>query len=968
MNEALELFQKVMDGTIYFNATAFHQGQLRAYATDASVYEERPLAVAIPKTENDLVLLVEFANKHKITLIPRAAGTSLAGQVVGNGIVVDVSRHFTKILEVNVAEKWVRVQPGVIRDDLNHFLAPFGLMFGPETSTASRAMIGGMVGNNSCGLHSIVWGAVRDYLLEAKVVLSDGSIALVNEQTSFENELLANIRNSLFSMLNSSANQAAIHNNFPKKTVVRRNTGYALDALLEMQPFRPDGKAFNLCALLAGSEGTLAITTEIKLQLIPLPPPCIALVCVHCTSITESLLANKVALQLHPMASELVDKTILDFTKRHPVYEWNRFFIEGDPGAILMVEFMESSNEKAATRAEELVAVLKEKGYGYAYPVLFDANVKAAWDVRKAGLGLLRNLVGDAQPVNLIEDCAVAAEDLPFYISDIQQLLEKHNLPASFYAHAGAGELHVEPILNLKTKEGVLTFRSILKHTAELVRKYNGSLSGEHGDGRLRGEFIAAVMGEGVMQLFKATKAIFDPGNVFNAGKIVDTPSMDANLRMRQDEIMPERKTHFNFPETGGITRLAEKCSGSGDCRRSVVSTGLMCPSYMATRNEFDTTRARANILRQYLTDPGDAEPFNHKEIKEVMDLCLSCKGCKVECPSGVDVTKMKAEFLQQYQEKNGIPLRSKIIGNFSGQMRLASLLGGLYNFILRNDVLRKNVNRIIGFHPARSLPLLAKESLGTWFAKRQLPYKNNTRKVYLFCDEFTNYLDVSIGQKAILLLEKLGYEIVIPRHKESGRTFLSKGMVKQAAMIANQNIRSLAAIVSPQMPLIGIASAILTLRDEYPDLAEQALVMDAKHLAACTFTIEEFLYKEMQQGNIQKEQFTTTSQVIALHTHCYQKVLSSAKYSLFILGFPANYTVTEIPTGCCGMAGSFGYEKEHFDVSQKIGELVLFPYARNLGDGVQLAAAGTSCRHQVKDGTNITALHPVEILYQALT
>ncbi|MES2646019.1 MAG: FAD-linked oxidase C-terminal domain-containing protein [Bacteroidota bacterium] len=972
MTDRLQKLEQILEGELFYDQSPFHQGQLRAYSTDASVYEEKPLAVAIPACETDIIQLVNFATSNKTTLIPRAAGTSLAGQVVGNGIVVDVSRHFNQVLEVNVAEKWVRVQPGVIRDDLNHYLAPMRLMFGPETSTASRAMIGGMVGNNSCGLHSIVWGAVRDHLLETRVVLSDGSVVVINAQTnsniSSKNPLLNSIYNALFNLLVNETNQTTIHNNFPKKTVVRRNTGYALDALVEMKPFNAGGKAFNLNKLIAGSEGTLAITTEIKLQLLPLPPQYIALVCVHCTSITESLLANRVALQHRPMASELVDKFILDFTKGHPVYEQNRFFIEGDPGAILMVEFMEEAPGLAAERAQAMISELQQNDFGYAYPVLFGDNVKAAWEVRKAGLGLLRNITGDAQPVNLIEDCAVAAEDLPFYIADLQVILEKYKVAASFYAHAGAGEVHVEPIINLKTKEGVFIFRSILKDTAALVKKYNGSLSGEHGDGRLRGEFIASVMGDEVMRLFKEVKRMFDPHNVFNAGKIVNTPAMDSNLRMRQDEVMPLIKTHFSFPGKGGITTLAEKCSGSGDCRRSVVSTGLMCPSYMATRNEFDTTRARANVLRQYLSDPGDAAPFNHQEIKEVMDLCLSCKGCKVECPSGVDITKMKAEFLQHYYVENGIPLRSKLIGNFAKQMRLAFLAPGLYNFVLRTNVLRRNMNRLVGFHPDRTMPLLAKQTLENWSDKRQSSHAASSKKVYLFCDEFTNYLDVSIGQKAILLLEKLGYEVVIPKHRESGRTFLSKGLLKKAATVANKNIRSLASLVSKDMPLIGIEpSAILTLRDEYIDLAEPALLADAKHLAAYTFTIEEFLYNEIKQGNIQQEQFTLATQDIVLHTHCYQKVLSSSRYSLFILSFPFNYTVKEIPSGCCGMAGSFGYEKEHYEVSQKVGELVLFPYVRKLEDEVLVAAAGTSCRHQVKDGTQKAALHPIEILYQAL-
>ena len=970
MNDLLERLAASFEGELFFNDSPYHQGQLMAYATDASVYQEQPLAVAFPKSENDIVLLIDFANLNLLTLIPRAAGTSLAGQVVGNGIVVDISYYFNQIIELNVEEAWVRVQPGVIRDDLNAFLQPFGLMFGPETSTASRAMIGGMLGNNSCGLHSIVWGAVRDHVLETTVLLSDGSRAIINNEKSIDNNpFLIQIMGDIHAILSNKDNQALIKNNFPKPTVVRRNTGYALDALLQMQPYTSEGEALNLCKLIAGSEGTLAFVTAIKLNLLPLPPVESALVCVHCTSIKESLLANAIAIKVKPMASELVDKCIMDYTVGHPQYQKNRFFIEGDPEAILMVEFMEDSKEKVMAKAHAFIAALSSASLGYAYPVLLNEEAKLAWDVRKAGLGLLRNAATDVQPVNLIEDCAVAPEDLPDYIEDLQGVLKKFNVKASYYAHAGAGELHVEPLINLKSAEGLLIFRGILTDTAALIKKYNGSLSGEHGDGRLRGEFIATVMGEEVMNLFKAVKKIFDPNNIFNAGKIVQTPAMDTQLRMRQSSIQKEIPTVFDFSAQGGLVRLAEKCSGSGDCRKSEITGGLMCPSYMATRNEFNTTRARANVLRQFLTNPSDPQPFQHEEIKAVMDLCLSCKGCKTECPSGVDITKMKAEFLHQYYLVKGVPMRAKLIGNFSKQMKLASIAPGIYNAVLSTTWMRRNINKLLGFHPDRTMPLIGKETLRAWNKKRVSGIeKSNRRPLYFFCDEFTNYLDVGIGKKTIELLERLGYEVILPLHKESGRTYLSKGMVHQAKKIANENIALLTAALPVGAVLVGTEpSAILTLRDEYPSLANPALKSAAAQLAAASFTIEEFLYNEIKAGHISKSQFHLQSKTIALHTHCYQKVLSDAKYSLFILGFPENYTVTEINAGCCGMAGSFGYEKEHYEVSQKVAELVLFPAIRNLKEETLIAAAGTSCRHQIKDGLHKTALHPVEILAAAV-
>jgi len=969
MKQLLEQLSNSLSGELYFNSSAAHQMQLMAYSTDASVYQEKPLAVAIPQNTNDIQTIIAFANTHSITIIPRAAGTSLAGQVVGNGMVVDISKHFNQIIEVNVAERWCRVQPGVIRDDLNHYLKGFELMYGPETSTANRAMIGGMVGNNSCGLHSIVWGSARDHLIEASVILSDGSTAVFNEvdlqDAIHSNGLEGSIYLSLLELLRHKHNQVLIQQNFPSKEVVRRNTGYALDALLDMQPFAENGSKFNLCKLLAGSEGTLAFITELKLNLLPLPPKEVGLIAVHCNSLSQSLYANIEALKHRPMASELVDKMIMDFTIGHPEYQKNRFFIEGDPAALLMVEFMEDTKEQLDQKIHATIEALSAASLGYAFPVLYNANTKYAWDIRKAGLGLLRNLKGDAQPVNLIEDCAVSTNDLPLYIDELQKLLRRHGVTASYYAHAGAGELHVEPILNLKLSEGVKQFREILKDTATLVKKYNGSLSGEHGDGRLRGEFIASMVGEETNQLFKQVKQLFDPKGIFNAGKITNTPAMDTHFRMKQNQPINLGKTLFDFSADEGILRLAEKCSGSGDCRKSEISGGLMCPSFMATRSEKNTTRARANVLRQFLSDANDATPYNHEEIKEAMDLCLSCKGCKIECPSSVDITKMKAEFLQHYYDANGTPLRSKLIGNFAVQMRLASLFRPLYNFIFGTTALRKIANRLVGFHPERSMPLLGAQTLQSWHKKR---VHTLNKKVYFFCDEFTNFLDSSIGQKAILLLEHLGYQVVIPEHLESGRSYLSKGLLRKAAVIANQNIQFLSPLVSAEIPIVGIEpSALLTLRDEYKDLASPENKSAAIYLAQHSFTIEEFIAREIEAGHIHADSFTTESKHIAIHGHCYQKVLSSQDFSKKILSLPKNYTVEIIPSGCCGMAGSFGYEKEHYDVSQKVGELVLFPAVRNKAKDTIVAAAGTSCRHQIKDGTHEVALHPVEILYHAL-
>ncbi|HWK99116.1 MAG TPA: FAD-linked oxidase C-terminal domain-containing protein, partial [Parapedobacter sp.] len=564
----------------------------------------------------------------------------------------------------------------------------------------------------------------------------------------------------------------------------------------------------------------------------------------------------------------------------------------------------------------------------------------------------------------------VPPENLPAYIEDLQQILSHHGLDASYYAHAGAGELHVEPLINLKTEEGKRAFRAVLAETTQLVKKYNGSLSGEHGDGRLRGEFIRAALGEHVYGLLREVKAIFDPNGVFNANKIVDTPPMDKFLRYEQDTSTVAMNTVFDFHKQESILRLSEKCSGSGDCRKTHITGGTMCPSYMATREEKDTTRARANLLRQFLTASPKENRFDHPEIKEVMDLCLSCKACKTECPSGVDVTKMKAEFLQHYYDANGTPFRAWIIANFTKSQRLAAYIPGLYNGVIESKILSPLVKRMLGFARDRSLPQVGKTTLRKWVARQTRNQRQigNGRTVYLFCDEFTEYNDVGIGQTTYRLLTALGYDVRLTKHLESGRTYLSKGLVRQAKVIANRNIRYLKDTITAETPLIGIEpSAILTFRDEYPDLADTSLLAEADKLAGHALLIDEFLAREMDAGHIDQALFSDIPRTITLHGHCYQKAFHLVDCTSKILSFPKGHTVTVIPSGCCGMAGSFGYEKEHYEVSMKVAELVLLPTVRNTPPEVLIAAPGTSCRHQIKDGANRTAYHPVEILWQAL-
>ena len=937
------------------------------YATDASVYRKIPLAVAFPKDKNDIITLIEFAAKNNITLIPRTAGTSLAGQCVGDGIVVDVSKHFTNIISFDEKAKTITLEPGIVRDSLNVYLKPSGLFFGPNTSTSNRCMMGGMVGNNSSGSTSIKYGVTRDKVLEIDAVLSDGSTAVFKEITSAEfikktkeTSQEGNIYQAIFEELSSKENQKEIKEEFPKETIHRRCTGYAVDEFLKSDLFGGTSPTINVAKFLSGSEGTLAFSTSITLQLDDVAPKESIMVCTHFKSINESLKATVVAMNHNLYNCELMDKTILDCTKNNRELAKNRFFLQGDPEAVLMLEVSANSIEEAEVLADNLIADLEKNKFGYHHPKVYGKDLAKVHYLRKAGLGALANIVGDKKAVACIEDTAVALEDLPNYIEEFTKIMDKYQQNAVYYAHAGAGELHLRPILNLKKKEDVVLFRKITTETAELVKKYKGSFSGEHGDGIVRAEFIPLMIGEQNYQLLRRIKKAFDPKNVFNQGKITDAFSMDESLRYEVNRNEPKIKTIQNFSDSEGILKLAEKCNGSGDCRKPVEAGGTMCPSYRATKDEKDTTRARANTLREFLTNSEKENKFNHKELKEVFDLCLSCKACASECPSNVDIATMKAEFLYQYQEKNGYSFRSKLFANNAKYNKLGSAFPKIANFFTNSIIAKK----VLGVATERSVPKLANQTLESWLKKHHP--KTSKKSVYLFNDEFTNFYDAEIGQDAVILLEKLGYEVKTVNHDESGRSHISKGFLKEAKQICNNNISIFKDIITDETPLLGIEpSAILGFRDEYIRLADDKA--SAEKIAKNSFTFEEFLSKELEKGNIDISLFTTTAKTLKIHGHCHQKALSGTHASFEVLNIPTNYKVTIINSGCCGMAGSFGYEKEHYKISMQVGEDTLFPKVRNTPKETQIVAAGTSCRHQIYDGTKRIAKHPITILKEAL-
>jgi len=949
------------------------EGELRTdkmhrllYAQDASVYTMEPLGVAFPRSREDIQNIVRLADSSGFSVVPRAAGTSLAGQTLGPGLVVDTGRHMNQILELNVEERWVRVQPGVILEDLNRYLEPHGLFFGPDTSTANRCMIGGMIGNNSCGTHSILYGNTMQHVLELGVVFSDGTYELLRPWDSDEFAEALQRKDRLGEGLRAidaivRKHGETIVDGYPRADVIRRNTGYPLDDIERRRPYSDHGEPFSLARFLCGTEGTLGITTEAKLSLVDAPRERLV-VCAHFASLTEAMKATVLAIKHNPSAVELVDKTILDQTKNNLEQERNRFFVEGDPEGVLIIEFYRDTVDELEAAAAEVTDELRSAGVGYSYPIIRPPDDKKVWNLRKAGLGLLMGVPGDKKAVSVVEDTAVPVEDLPDYIAEFMQLMDKYGTSSVYHAHASVGELHLRPELNLRDPEDVEKFKGIARDTTDLVRTYRGSLSGEHGDGRVRSPLIERFYGEEIYGFHREIKTAFDPQNVFNPGVIVDPEPMDSNFRAPVGTEPPDvEKTHFDWSRDRGLLRSVEKCNGAGVCRKRAEAGGTMCPSYMVTLEEKDSTRGRANVFRGLLLE-GPDEAMKSEVLKDALDLCLSCKGCKSECPANVDMARMKAEFTQHYHDHHGRPLSAWFFGNYARLSKLAAIVPALSNFVMRFGPTRALFNWLLNLAPQRSLPAYKRPFRRQ--ARGLLGSGNDADEtVWLYVDPFTEYTEPELAIDAIRVLEALGFAVERLPIEDDGRTYISKGMLREAAKLTTQNLRTLEPLFAehPERVILGIEpSALLTFRDESPDLVHEEWAEVARDLASRSLLIDEFLDARLQ--GLSLDGFDTSSQPLVLHGHCHQKAMIGTGPTARVLQ-AFGYDVEVLPTGCCGMAGSFGYEADHYELSMSVGELVLFPRLRDTDNQVHIAAPGTSCRHQIADGVEREARHPISLL-----
>ncbi len=950
LNELLAQLQKEIKGEVLSD-----EYSLGMYATDASVYQIKPVVVVIPKDEEDVKKAITLANSNKLSILPRGGGTSLAGQTVGKSLVLDFSKYMNTIIELNEKEKWVRVQPGLIRDELNAYLAPYGLHFAPDPATSSRANVGGMVGNNSSGTKSILYGKTVDHVLEAKILLSDGTLMHLKEQApedyqktatkeDREGHIYKKFRELIFS------NHPEIIERFPK--VMRRVGGYNLDEFVYTENW-------NLAKLITGSEGTLATTLELKLNLEPLPK--YKSVCVvHFAELSEAIQAVEVILDYQPSAIEILDKTVVGLSRENLTTQRACHFIQGNPAAILIVEFYGDTQKDVLQRPEKMKDRLIEVQMGYAYPVFPEGKeYEDVWIVRKKGLGLMLGIKGNKKPLAFIEDAGIPTKVLPEYIERVLQLCADNQTQAAMYAHASVGVIHVRPILDLRDAKDIQRFKNIADGTFALVKEYGGSWSGEHGDGLVRSFYNQQFFGDQLYEAFKSVKALFDPDNLMNPGKIVNAPDISDHLRYGASYQDQKLQTEFKYKIDGGFQAAVHRCTGVGECRKTLG--GTMCPSFKATRDEEHSTRGRANALRLAMSNQFENTGLDSPRMKEVMDLCLSCKACKSECPSNVDVAKLKSDVLQMYFDKHGTTLRDRLTMNASRQAaRMAGTFAPIINRLQSSIPFRFFLEKIAGIHRRRILPPYASQSFSNWY-KKQKGQANTGQKVVLFVDTYVNYFEPGIGKSALQLLRDCGYEVIIADVGCCQRPKLSNGFIRKARMEGLPLINKLKPFLEQGLPvLVCEPSCASALNDDWPDLLEDDHL--AGQLSSQVMMIEEFLAQEIKAERLKINFEVKEESDFKVHGHCHQKALYGTSALKQILA-TTKKSVEEIPSGCCGMAGSFGYEKEHFDISEKIGQEILFPEILSSQSNFQIIANGFSCRHQIEHFTDQKARHWVEAI-----
>jgi FAD/FMN-containing dehydrogenase/Fe-S oxidoreductase len=952
------------------------------YSTDASIYQIMPLGVVLPKHAGDVATAVRWAASHGFPILPRGSGTSLGGQTVGAAMVLDFAHAMNRVLAVDLDTREARVQPGVILDELNAQLRPHRLQFAPDVATSNRASIGGMIGNNSCGAHSVVYGKTIDHVRALNVVLANGDearlsplspdawIARAGEQTP-EGRLYHAISGIV------ERHREEIDRRFPH--IMRRVAGYNLDRFVRI----PADAHRSLADLVVGSEGTLAVVTEATLNLVPLPAHT-AVAVVHFDDLLAALEATPEVLAFGPAAVELTDRTILDLTRANLEYARARTFLQGDPEAILAVEFAGASYGEVRERVLSLEARLAERRLGYACVRALEPGEQAnVWRVRKAGLGLLMGIKGEEKPVGFVEDTAVAPERLADYARRFRAILDEHGAQGIYYGHASVGCLHIRPLLNLKRTEDVGRMRAIAEAVADLVHEFDGAMSAEHGDGLVRSEWLERMFGREICDAFRAVKAAFDPRGLMNPGKIVDPPRMTENLRFGPDYRTRPIGTHYDFSADGGFAGAVEMCSGIGACRKR--TEGAMCPSYRATMEEAHVTRGRANALRAAISGrltSSKGDPLAAHDLHAVLDLCLECKACKAECPSNVDMARLKSEFLAHYQTAHGVSLRARLFGHIATLNRLGCGLAPLSNWLLNARPHRALLQRFLGIDARRPLPPFARPTFAAWFDGRKAapgsrhPAPSPDRPagsrvpgagcqtVALLDDTFMNTNEPQVGIAAVRVLEAMDLHVCRTGLPCCGRPLISKGLLTEAKRLAAENIPRLARFAQLGIPVIGCEpSCLLTLRDEYPALVPGP---EANAVAANAFLLEEFLARRAADG-LPLPAFRDTPRRLLLHGHCHQRALAGMASALTALRLPPGFQIEETPAGCCGMAGSFGYETEHYDLSLKIGEDRVLPAVRAADPEVTIVAAGTSCRQQIAHATGRRALHPAEVLAEAL-